>query len=132
LFSTANYGWAYLAVENNGHGLPSLLTLRNEFHYPSVYYTVQGKGQVKLGWSTTTATKPLMIDQMAAALADGDLLLRSPALLDECLSFVSKDGGAQEAEEGKHDDLVIACAIAHQVRRTRRPQYAVKRMPEWS
>jgi len=127
----ANYGWAYLAVENNGHGLPTLLTLRNEIHYPHMYYWVQGKGQVKLGWSTTSASKPLMVDQMAAALADGKLVLRSPVLVDECLSFVSKDGGQQEAEEGKHDDLVIACAIAWQVVRTRRPLHEVKRAPEW-
>jgi len=127
----ANYGWAYLAVENNGHGLPTLLTLRNEFHYPHLYYTVQGNRAVKLGWSTTSASKPLMVDQMAAALADGKLVLRSPVLVDECLSFVSKDGGQQEAEEGKHDDLVIACAIALQVVRTRRPLHEVKRAPEW-
>ena len=128
----ANYGWAYLAVENNGHGVPTLLTLRNELHYPHLYYTVQGGRAVKLGWSTTTATKPLMIDQMAAALAEGKLVLRSPVLVDECLSLVSKDGGQQEAEEGKHDDLVIACAIVWQVMRTRRPLHEVMGPPEWS
>ncbi len=127
----ASYGWAYLAVESNGHGLPALLTLRSELHYPHMHYWVQGK-RVKLGWPTNSTTKPLMIDQMAAALADGKLLLRSPTLIDECLSFVSKDGGAQEAEAGKHDDLAIACAIALQVVRTRRPRHEVKRSPEWS
>jgi hypothetical protein len=128
----AAYGWAYLAVENNGHGLPTLLTLRNELHYPHLYYTVLGKRAVKAGWSTTSASKPVMIDQMAAALGDAELLLRSPVLLDECLSFVTKDGGQQEAEQGRHDDLVIACAIAHQVRKTRRPLHAATRPPEWT
>ena len=34
--------------------------------------------------------------------------------LREMLTFVKKDGGKQEAEDGYHDDKVMSIAIAHQ------------------
>ena len=34
--------------------------------------------------------------------------------LRQMLTFVKKDGGVQEAEEGYHDDKVMSIAITHQ------------------
>jgi phage terminase large subunit len=36
--------------------------------------------------------------------------------LRQMLTFVKKDGGVQEAEEGYHDDKVMSLAIAYQAR----------------
>jgi len=74
-------------------------------------------GKTRLGWHTNAKTKPLMIDDLAAAIAQGHLLIRSSFLVDQCLTFVVKDSGDQEAQEGKSDDLVMAAAIAWQVRK---------------
>jgi len=68
---------------------------------------------------------------MAAAIAKGQIVIRSPALIEECLSFVSKDRGIQEAEEGKFDDLVVAAAIAWQVRSRPLTRFLTTRPPGW-
>jgi hypothetical protein len=62
-----------------------------------------------------------MIDELAEAVAEGYLLIHSEGLIDECLTFVTTDSGSREAQSGKHDDRVMAAAIAWQVRQRPRP-----------
>jgi hypothetical protein len=50
-------------------------------------------------------------------VAGGHLLIHSPDLVDECLTFVTTDTGSQEAQEGKLDDRVMAAAITWQARK---------------
>jgi hypothetical protein len=52
------------------------------------------------------------VDDLAAAIASGHLMMHSSGLVDECFTFVTTDRGAQEAQEGKHDDRVLAAEIA--------------------
>jgi hypothetical protein len=115
------YRWAQLAVESNNHGHTVLDTLGNITDYPRLYscssYDQSGQRSKKLGWHTNAKTKPVMIDNLAEAIAEGHLLIHSPGLVDECFTFVTTDSGAQEAQPGKHDDRVIAAAIAWQVRK---------------
>ena len=127
------YHRPYLGVESNNHGHTALHVLRNELHYPLLYWHVDNVrgSKPQLGWQTNSRTKPLMMDELAAAIAEGAIEIRSPFLIDECLSFVSKDDDVQEAEEGKHDDLVIACAIAWQVRKRSRPRALYVRPEGW-
>jgi len=129
----AIYGKPKLAVENNNHGLATLLVLRNELHYLWLYYHVDGLrpgSRLELGWPTNSRTKPLMIDQFAAAIADAKIILRSPWLVDECLTFVNRNGELG-AEEGKFDDLVIAAAIAWSVAQQPVARALYVRPPGW-
>ena len=43
------------------------------------------------GRRTDARTKPVMIDDLAEAIASGALLLHSSALVDECLTYVVTD-----------------------------------------
>ena len=70
-----------------------------------------------LGWPTDQATKPILVDDLAAGIAGGHLLVHSPDLVDECFTFVTTDSGSQEAQEGKFDDRVMAAGIAWQARK---------------
>jgi hypothetical protein len=110
-------------MERNNHGHSTLNTLRNACWYQRLYYHVRydqtGKGKPMLGWPTDQATKPILVDDLAAAIAGGHLLIHSPDPVDECLTFVTTDSGSQEAQEGKFDDRVMAAGIAWQVRRRR-------------
>ena len=114
------YNRALLAVERNNHGHSTLNTLRNMCHYPRLYYHVRydarAGAQPILGWPTDQATKPILVDDLAAAIAEGNALIHSPGLVDECMTFVAKPTG-QEAEEGAYDDRVMAFGIAWQARR---------------
>ena len=116
-----HYNRALLAVERNNHGHSTLNTLRNVCRYPALYYYVrydQGRrGRPILGWPTDQATKPILVDDLAAAITQEAIGIESAALVDECLTFVMTESGSQEAAEGAHDDRVMAAGIAWQARK---------------
>ena len=115
------YNQAQVAVERNNHGHSTLNTMRNTCHYPRLYFHVRydqvGKALPTLGWPTDQATKPILVDDLAAAIAGNHLIMHSSALVDECFSFVQTDRNTQEAQEGAFDDRVMAAGIAWQVRK---------------
>jgi hypothetical protein len=119
------YFEAEVAVERNNHGYTTLEALHRTLHYVPLYrhrrYDQLGSGGEVLGWPTNGQTKPVMIDDLAEAIAEGHLLMHSEGLIDECLTFITTDTGSREAQPGKHDDRVIATAIAWQVRKRPTP-----------
>ena len=129
------YGLAMLAVERNNHGHSTLNTLRHVRRYPRLYYHVRydrtGNSAPMLGWPTDQATKPILVDDLAAAVASGSILIHSPGLIDECLTFVTTDTGAQQAQEGKYDDRVMAAGIAWQARKRGTSRGIAQRPPGW-
>jgi hypothetical protein len=104
------YNTALLAVEKNNHGHGVLACLRM-MEYPNVFMQ---KGQD--GWLTSAVSRPAMIENLAAALAEEATLFRSPRLLNECRTFVRYADGNTGAAPGTHDDCVMALAIAWAVR----------------
>jgi len=129
------YNLALLGVERNNHGHSTLNTLRNVCRYPRLYYHVDydvvGKAKPVLGWPTDLKTKPLLVDDLRAAIATRATQPRSSAFIDECMTFITTDTGSQEAQEGKHDDRVIAYGIAWQVRKRGRHKASAERPAGW-
>lgn len=105
------YNAALIAVERNNHGAGVLAYLDASERYAYVYE----QGGVA-GWLTSAASKPGMISRMGALLVESPRLFHSRRLLQECRSFVTHPGGRMGAANGAHDDLVMAMAIAHEVR----------------
>ena len=107
------YNRALLAVEtnNHGHGVLAHLHLKNYLNL----FTQQGKD----GWNTSAWSRPRMIENMAAVLAEKPGLFRSERLWNECRTFVRLDNGKPGAAYGAHDDCVMAMAIALAVRNER-------------
>jgi hypothetical protein len=105
------YERALIAVERNNHGHAVLAHL-NTLRYENLF---EKDGQ--LGWLTTAATRPPMIENMAAVLMAAPELFRSPRLLEECRTFVRRADGNTAAADGAHDDCAMALAIALMVRR---------------
>ena len=108
------YNGALLVVERNNHGAAMLAYLERE---PGLEVYRGGDGA--LGWLTTSASRDAMLGALQVLLSNEAHLLRSRRLLEECRSFVDKEG-RMEAAAGAHDDLVLAMAIAQAVRRERR------------
>jgi hypothetical protein len=104
------YNSALLAVERNNHGHAVLVQLRY-VEYPNVF-TQKGHD----GWNTSASSRPEMIENMAAVLAETPELLRSTRLWNECRTFVRAADGTTGAASGAHDDCVMALAIAWAVR----------------
>lgn len=112
-----HYHTALIAPERNNHGLVTCITLR-DLLYPNLYTDVtegtieDGKDTIRLGFFTSEATKPLIIDKLRSAFKSGELVVNDKTTLEEMLSFVVTEGGKLEAEKGSHDDTVISLALA--------------------
>lgn len=110
---------AYLVVEQNNHGLVTVSYIRDamnrgEYAHIKLYRmptTTKTQPLLSMGIKTTARTKPLMIGNLRKLLAD-DIIYHSDVLHTELSTFVEKETGALEAEDGCHDDTVIALACA--------------------
>ena len=112
------YNEAYLAVENNNHGLTALKFILNEDYY-NIFYTKQydktnDTTTKKIGWSTNVRTKPIAIDKLAEFIREKFLGIWDLEIVMELYSYIIDDKGKTNAQEGKHDDCVMALAIALQ------------------
>jgi hypothetical protein len=105
------YERALVAVERNNHGYAVLAHLTN-LGCENIF-----EKDHQLGWLTSAASRPAMIENMAAVLIAEPGLFHSPRLLEECRTFVRRTDGNAAAADGAHDDCVMAMAIALAVRR---------------
>jgi hypothetical protein len=121
---------ALVAIENNGHGMSTQDTLQLHLGYTSFYRweyldaaNSQGRYSTKIGWSTTTRSRPILLDKLHSALTTIDPVTHQPdlithsSLLHEELKDFQTDGALWEAAgaRGAHDDTVMALAIANYV-----------------
>ena len=111
------YKWALIAVETNYSTYPQKKL--EELNYPSFYVreTVDrfDKSVTKqFGFNTNKKTKPLALSNLVELVRDHTDIFNDEKTLRQMLTFVRKENGKQEAEEGFHDDKVMSMAIAHQ------------------
>ena len=66
-----------------------------------------------LGWRTTATSKPLAIDELAAAMRNGSIEIYDRLTIAELRTFVRKENGKMNGSP--HDDRVISLAIAVQM-----------------
>lgn len=113
------YNTALIGIEVNFSTFPEKELERLE--YPKLFQrqiedTQTHKFQLKGGFKTTSITRPIIIAGLVEVVRDSIDTINSEELLRECLSFIRNDKGRAEAEQGKHDDRVMAMAIAHYIR----------------
>lgn len=106
------YNDAKIAVEVNFSTTPLRELIETE--YPNLF--ARGVGIEYIGFKTTSVTRPLIINTLKALFREDPTIELSKEILMEMLSFVRGKTGRPEALVGKHDDLVMAKAIAHYVR----------------
>ncbi|HEY3927195.1 MAG TPA: terminase [Candidatus Koribacter sp.] len=100
------YNDALLVVERNNHGHAVIAELER-LGYTNLY-----EKNNQLGWLTTVASRPRMIEQFAAMLRNEPEKINSKRLLEECKTFVRREDGSGAAMSGAHDDLVMAMGMA--------------------
>ena len=118
LHALANfYQGALIGVESNNHGLTTLKALQRT-GYKNIYRQ-RRLGQRSpqatevLGWRTTSASKPLAIDELSAAIRNGELGLYGEKTIAELRTFVREDNGKMHGSP--HDDRVMSLAITNQM-----------------
>ena len=111
------FNTAYVIVERNNHGLTSLRRLQ-EINYPNLFIesSVDNAYGDKLtkrgGFLTTSKTKPLIIDNLAALLRQEESGIADLELINELRTYVIDAKGAFNSQQGCYDDRVMAFAIA--------------------
>lgn len=111
------YNYALVGVEINNHGLTTVQHLRNRF-YRNLYMRQTSEEHqfqertATMGWQTNKKTKPLIINQLATALREGDIVDLDIVFIRECITYIVDDQGHFNAQEGMFDDTVMAKAIA--------------------
>ena len=125
------YNNALAAVERNNHGHLVLDRLKDIYGNIFIRLVLDEKTKKqtrKLGWETNSATRDLILDEFEQLVADLSVKINSAILKSEMLTFVSDDTGRREAKQGKHDDTIIAFAIALKVARMPRTSFDVQRL----
>ena len=114
------YNYALVGVEVNNHGLTTVQKLRDIF-YTNLYKREKGYDEdweeptSHLGWKTDMRSKREAIDDLKRLIREGVVKDRDPVFINEAFAFVRDDRGRMNAEEGSHDDTVMAKAIAYQL-----------------
>lgn len=114
------YNEAFIIVENNSHGILTCTRLGKDMAYPNFYTEVQidkitDRETVKLGFTTTAKTKPLIIDQLRASMRKEEMQLNCKTTIREMMTYIVTESGAMEAEAGCFDDCVMSLALANHV-----------------
>jgi hypothetical protein len=122
---------ALLGVEANNHGLTTLVTLR-DLNYPNLYvqHNIDDRGSneketKKLGWATTSKSKPYIIDQLSAELREGEHGICCKETVQEMQTYVVLENGSYGAQLNCFDDRVMSRAIAGEMLR-QSPSYKKK------
>lgn len=116
------YNMATLNIEANNHGHAVITHLSgasdNGLTYSNLYYrTVDDefnrKQTKKIGFRTTRITKPKIIENLKAALRDGDLVVYDEHTVSELSGFVrDSKTGTMAAKGSAKDDRVMSLALA--------------------
>ena len=113
---------ALLGVERNHKSGETVVALLKEWNYPNLFRdrTLNrrlNKMTPAVGWVTTEAKRNVMLDEFSAMIREHTIDITDAELVRECFTFIRDDDGKPQAQEGCHDDRVIAAAGCVQMAR---------------
>ena len=116
------YNNAFLAVESNSMGIATLQKLDhmkyvNLYRQTKIANVLNEEGE-RLGFRTTSATKPAVIGNLKNLIENDDIYIPDQVIIEELKTYIATESGKTEAAEGCHDDTVIAMGICAEVLRT--------------
>lgn len=122
------YNYALIGIESNYTLYP--IKLLQDLGYSKMYMrevedSITNKVTLKYGFNTNKMTRPVIIAELIQIVRESCHLINDRTTLEEMLTFVRNDKGRPEAEEGAHDDCIMALAIAYYIRDQQ--TYTVKR-----
>jgi hypothetical protein len=113
------YNKALIGIEANYSTFP--IQELERLKYPNQYVRVKEdkytkKTEKSYGFKTTTVSRPRILGQLQAIIKESIELLVDIDTLKEGLTFIKNEKGRAEAQVGYHDDLIMALAIAYDIR----------------
>lgn len=113
------YNTALLAPERNERGgFAVCLKLHKEMNYENLFFRSKNYGKAyddQPGFVTEGSNKGVIVTGLDYRIREGDILLRSPALLSELEHYVELETGELGAEPGYSDDLAMCAMIGANV-----------------
>lgn len=111
-----HYNYALLSIETNFSTHPVKVLMRMD--YDNMYVreredTYTGTVQKTYGFQTNKLSRPSAIAELVTIVRQNVDLINDMDTLNEMLTFVRNEKGRPEAQEGAHDDLIMALAIAY-------------------
>ncbi len=123
------FGQCLMAPERNNHGHATIGRLKQIYPLDKIFKTQKKETNVKIpdkkiilteyGWHTNMVTKPKMLFDLVKAADNGYIVFNCPYLIAEARSYTRNDLMDPEVDvrlTTRHFDLLIACAIAWQMR----------------
>lgn len=111
---------ALMVVERNNAGILPLDRLYRDNRYPRLY-RMDRFGEMlltdrtpKWGWTTSSSTKPKMVNDFVFALAEGHVVLHDYDFVLESQTFVSNGKGGFAATKNNHDDVIMGTLMGWQ------------------
>lgn len=127
-----------VAFERNNGGvaeLERLATLNRSDKY-RIYVEKSGQGTtevtsetIRLGWTTSSASRPTMLSMLKEAVDSRLIRIYDKPTINEMFSFIVSQTSSSwkaQAEQGAHDDLIMALAIAWQLYQSEDPLQPLK------
>lgn len=74
------------------------------------------KYQKSFGFKTTSITRPVILAELQTIVKEEINKINDKETLQEMLTFIKNEKGRPEAQQGYHDDLVMALAIGYHIR----------------
>ena len=113
------YNYALIGIESN-YTIYPIKTLQdlgyNKMYMREIEDSITNKITLKYGFNTNKVTRPIIIADLIQIVRESVELINDRTTLEEMLTFVRNDKGRPEAEEGAHDDCIMALAIAYYIR----------------
>ena len=113
------YNDALIGVEANWSTYPVMELERLGYENQYVRETVDDythRVKHSFGFWTDTKTRPVIISELIKATREDMSIVSDETTLQEMLTFVRGEDYKPQAEEGAHDDCIMALAIAHHIR----------------
>lgn len=113
------YNNALIGIETNFSTYPQKELERlgyENFYIREIEDKYTHKKEKAYGFRTTTLTRPLILADLVKIVRDSIEYIVDIETLEEMLTFVKNKDGKSEAQEGYHDDLVMALAIVYYIR----------------
>jgi len=110
---------ALMCIEANFDSYPNRKL--QELEYKNFYVRedfdkTAGKMQKKIGFRTTSTTRPTIISNLVSVVRENPESINDEDTIKELLSIVRNDEGRIEAPQGGHDDHMMGLAISHEAR----------------
>lgn len=117
MYCLGMYYHSLIAIEVNFSSYTNMML--QKWGYPMLYLReqydqIKHKYEKKIGFRTSVLTRPIIISNLVEVMREHIDQINDKDTLKEALSFIRKDGKPQ-AEEGAHDDLIMALAIAYEI-----------------